>query len=120
MQTKITDTQVRAARELMRWDQGGLATRAEVSLVSVKRFETGVAVSAPAVERMIAALEKAGVVFLNATTAEGKVIACGVALTPSAAPEPRPEPRTYAYAKPAGRPKGVKEAGRRKPKPRSA
>ena len=120
MKTKITDTQIRAARELLRWDHDGLPERAEVSLVSVKRIETGIAVSAPMVDRIVAALEAAGVVFLDATTAGGKAIACGVALTASGAPEPRPEPRSYAYAKPAVRPKGVKEARPRKPKPSSS
>jgi transcriptional regulator with XRE-family HTH domain len=59
--------QVRGARGLLGWSQTELALAAELSLPTVKRFETanGAKVSADAIAKMVRALETAGVEFTN-------------------------------------------------------
>jgi hypothetical protein len=64
----ITSEQVRAARALIRWEQRDLAETSKVSLPSIKRLETTpgpLAAQARTVEALRAALESAGVEFLN-------------------------------------------------------
>jgi transcriptional regulator with XRE-family HTH domain len=62
----MTVPQARAARGLLGWSQTELAAAAELSLPTVKRFETGrgATVSPEAVEKMRLALESAGVEFI--------------------------------------------------------
>lgn len=57
---------MRAGRGLLGWSQTDLATEAELSLPTVKRFETGrgANVSADAIGKLVAALEAAGVEFI--------------------------------------------------------
>jgi transcriptional regulator with XRE-family HTH domain len=59
--------QARAARGLLGWSQGELAEAAGLSHPTVKRFETGKGanVSADAVAKLRAALEAAGVIFVD-------------------------------------------------------
>jgi transcriptional regulator with XRE-family HTH domain len=58
--------QIRAARSLLGWTQPRLAQAAGLSDPTVKRFETrrGAINSAPAVAKMVAALEAAGIEFI--------------------------------------------------------
>lgn len=65
-QDLISNAQVRAARGLVGWSQSKLAEAAGLSLPTVKRFETAAAVvSEEAIARMRAALESAGVEFIQ-------------------------------------------------------
>ena len=58
--------QIRGARGLLGWSQAKLADAAELSEPTVKRFETGIAkVSESSVQKMVAALEAAGVEFIS-------------------------------------------------------
>jgi transcriptional regulator with XRE-family HTH domain len=62
----MTPSQTRAARGLLNWNQGDLATRAEVSEVTVRNFEneksTPQRATLAAIQR---ALEAAGVIFVE-------------------------------------------------------
>ncbi len=58
----IEAAQVRAARALIGWSQSKLAEKAGVPVSHVERFETRAADEAP--DKMRAALEAAGVVFI--------------------------------------------------------
>ncbi len=64
----VTGEQVRAARALIRWEQGELAARARVSVETIKRIERakgpapGLPVTIEAVRR---ALDDAGVIFID-------------------------------------------------------
>jgi transcriptional regulator with XRE-family HTH domain len=62
----MTPSQTRAARDLLNWNQGDLATRAEVSEVTVRNFEneksTPQRATLAAIQR---ALEAAGVIFVE-------------------------------------------------------
>jgi transcriptional regulator with XRE-family HTH domain len=62
-----TVAQIKAARALLGWSQGELATRAGLSLPTVARFETQseTRVSDEARAKMEAALEAAGIEFTN-------------------------------------------------------
>lgn len=60
-----TVAQIRAARGLLGWSQTKLGDAANLSLPTVKRFETGAAsVSCEAIAAMRLALEAAGVIFV--------------------------------------------------------
>lgn len=63
----ISPSQSRAARGLIGWSQTDLAEAAGMSLPTVKRYETGTGakVSPEAVAKLQAALEAAGVVFIE-------------------------------------------------------
>jgi predicted transcriptional regulator len=63
----LTVEQLRAARGLLGWSQSELAARAELSLPTVKRVETGTGprVSEIARTKLRRALESAGVVFID-------------------------------------------------------
>ena len=65
MEPEATDTLVRAARELLRWDQKLLAEKAKVGVATVRRFETGAQVGPEIVEAISRALRKAGVAFIG-------------------------------------------------------
>lgn len=63
----ITPAQIRAARALIGWKQTDLATASGISEMSVKNIERGVTdPRASTLQAMQAALEQAGVVFLDA------------------------------------------------------
>lgn len=94
MEPDATDTLVRAARELLRWDQKRLAERAKVGVATVRRFETGMAVSSETVEAIARALRQAGVAFLGPGN-PGVGIKEGVALTSKGSPLDRPGRRVY-------------------------
>ena len=59
--------QIRAARALLGWSQTSLANGAGLALQTVIRLETGrgARVSADAAAKMVAALELAGVIFVD-------------------------------------------------------
>jgi transcriptional regulator with XRE-family HTH domain len=59
--------QIRGARGLLGWSQTQLAVAAGLSEPTVKRYETGrgANVSAAALAKMVAALEVAGVIFVE-------------------------------------------------------
>lgn len=62
----ISPGQIRAARSLLGWDGPSLAETAGVSLSTVRRLETGTAeTSSLAMRAIVAALERAGVEFLE-------------------------------------------------------
>jgi transcriptional regulator with XRE-family HTH domain len=62
----IVAAQVRAARALLRWSLKELAGKANVSIVTVSRFETELAQPIPATRAAIQrALEEGGVEFTN-------------------------------------------------------
>ena len=62
----VSVEQIRGARGLLGWSQTQLANAAGLSLPTVIRYETGGAkVSQEAVDKMRAALESAGVVFVD-------------------------------------------------------
>jgi transcriptional regulator with XRE-family HTH domain len=62
----ITAAQARAARALLRWSLKEVATKANVSIVTVSRFETELANPIPATRAAIQkALEGGGVEFTN-------------------------------------------------------
>jgi len=58
----IEAAQVRAARALIGWSRAKLAEKADVPISYVERFETRTSDEAP--DKMRAALESAGVVFI--------------------------------------------------------
>jgi transcriptional regulator with XRE-family HTH domain len=62
----VEAAQVRAARALIGWSQAKLAETARVSVSSINEFETGSPghFAGEALDKMRAALEAAGVVFL--------------------------------------------------------
>ena len=64
----MTSEQVRAARMLLRWEQKDLAEKSGVSLPTVKRLETApgeLNAYASTLEKLRAAVEAAGVVFVD-------------------------------------------------------
>lgn len=66
--------QIRAARGLVGWSQLELATKAEVGLTTLRRFEARsgpVAGTVESVLRLQNALQKAGVIFLDQDHAGG-------------------------------------------------
>ena len=96
---ETNDLLVRAARELLRWDQRRLAKMAKVSLVTVRRFETGMPLGEETRLKIEGALQKAGVAFFGAEQ-PSTTLKCGVGLTQSARPRPRPKQRVYKPRKP--------------------
>ena len=65
---KVSTEQVKAARALLRWGQSDLARTSSVSLPTIKRLEAGSGIMggrADTVAAIRAALEKAGVIFLD-------------------------------------------------------
>ena len=75
-QSMFSPAQLRAARGLLGWSQDRLAEAARVSVVSIKKFETGA--SDPRRSTMIAirtALAKAGVDFIDEASDRGEGVA---------------------------------------------
>lgn len=67
-QSMLTSEQIRAARALIRWEQKDLAEASKVSLPSIQRLETKpgpLAAQARTVDALRAALETAGVIFVD-------------------------------------------------------
>ena len=91
----ICDRDVRAARELLRWSQDDLHKRSEVGLATIRRFETGNAISEERKDKIVATLSSAGVIFFGRLEIEGVKVARGVALRPSARPKKAPAKRVY-------------------------
>ena len=91
----IVDRDLRAARELLRWSQRDLAESSKASLPTIRRFETGKAISDEKKDALVECLSKAGVVFFGHATIEGVDVARGVALRPSAKPKGLPDKRIY-------------------------
>ena len=74
----ITAQQIRAGRALVRWSAQELADGTELGLSTVQRMESGDGIpsaSAPNLAKVQAALEGAGVVFLDATGEHGPGVA---------------------------------------------
>jgi len=72
----LTSEQVRAARALLRWEQKHLSDASGVSLPSIKRLETTkgpLAAQARTVDAIRAALEAAGVEFIETERGEGVI-----------------------------------------------
>ena len=65
--TVVSPAQIRAARGLLGWSQTVLATGAGLALQTVIRLETGrgARVSTEAAAKMVAALEAAGIIFVE-------------------------------------------------------
>jgi transcriptional regulator with XRE-family HTH domain len=63
----VTSAQVRGARGLLGWSQASLASSAGLALQTIMRFETGrgARVSGDAAAKIVAALESAGVIFVE-------------------------------------------------------
>lgn len=64
----LSSEQVRAARALLRWEQKNLAEACGISLPSIKRLETQkgeLAAQPRTVEAIKAALEAAGIIFID-------------------------------------------------------
>ena len=62
----MTPAQLRAARGLLRWSQEDLASRAEVSVVSIRTFEGEKSIARKATLRALrTVLEAAGVEFIG-------------------------------------------------------
>ena len=77
----ITGTQIRAARALLAWSQAELAQRAGTSLPTIKRIEsTGNEPSGTVRtnEKIRAAVEAAGIVFIDADNDGGRGVRMGV------------------------------------------
>ena len=97
---------------MLRWDQRRLAREARLSLVTIRRYETGHELADETVHAIIAALEKAGVVFVDSGTIGRFSIVGAVGLRASARPEARPNKREYNYVSESrGRPKSTTKAG---------
>jgi transcriptional regulator with XRE-family HTH domain len=108
---------VKAARELLRWDQGRLAEESGLSLVSVRRYEAGTGAVADRIERdIILALEKAGAVFVSAGELDDMEVSGGVLLRSSAQPDEPAAKKVYVYGvgKSPGRPVGRRDASARR------
>ena len=76
----ITGTQIRAGRALLSWSQTRLAEAATVSLPTVKRLEAGgneVTGAARTNEKIRAALEAAGVLFIDDDAQGGRGVRLG-------------------------------------------
>ena len=61
----IQADQIRGARAMLKWGQERLAAAAGISIVSVKRLEAGNGVHSSTLAAVQAAIEKAGVLFLE-------------------------------------------------------
>jgi transcriptional regulator with XRE-family HTH domain len=72
----ITSRQVRAARALLGWTQETLADKALVALTALKRFESEseLPVREDTRDRIRAALEAAGILFLVSERGEGVML----------------------------------------------
>ncbi|WP_061023398.1 hypothetical protein [Bradyrhizobium sp. CCH5-F6] len=72
----ITSRQVRAARALLGWTQETLADKALVALTALKRFESenGLQVREDTRDRVRAALETSGIMFLVSERGEGVML----------------------------------------------
>lgn len=83
----ITAAQCRAARALAALDQVDLASRAGVSLNTVRNFEAGHDIKVSTASKIRAALEGAGIVLIDAN----RKLAGGVALSARAPRRPMRE-----------------------------
>jgi transcriptional regulator with XRE-family HTH domain len=72
----ITSRQVRAARALLGWTQETLADKALVALTALKRFESesGLQVREDTRDRVRAALEASGIMFMVSERGEGVML----------------------------------------------
>jgi transcriptional regulator with XRE-family HTH domain len=61
----ILVAQIRAARALLNWSQGDLARAAGISEIALKRLETGSDPRISTINKIEAAFDAAGVVFLD-------------------------------------------------------
>ncbi len=92
------ETWVRAARELLRWDQTRLAQEAGLTLVTVRRYESGRSQMADETVQVIRrTLEANGIVFLDPEATSGAKVVAAIGLRTSAIPDPRPDKRVYKY-----------------------
>ena len=81
MRRPIHPRQVRAARALLALSQEELAAEAAIGLATIKRFESGKATRGEIERSLRAALERRGVVIIEATTlVAGVEVGAGVAV----------------------------------------
>ena len=80
---------VKAARELLQWNQQDLAQASVVGVATLRRFEAGEAIKDGTLAKLLDALERAGVVFLEPTRVGRHSVRDGVALKASAVPKRR-------------------------------
>ncbi len=74
--------QSRAARALLGWTQTDLAMRADVGVMTVKRFEAGNEIRSAQASVIRRALVEAGVILLaDGSVCDGAIVSLGVALT---------------------------------------
>ena len=85
----ITDRDLVAARALLRWSAKDLCGKSGVGVATIRRFETGGAISDDRKDKMVATLVKAGIVFLGPVEVDGVALARGVAMRPGARPKPQ-------------------------------
>lgn len=108
MSKKPNESQVRAARELLRWTQLQLAEAAEINIATVRRFEReDKKISDKTSDAIIAALQRAHVVFLNDVDHDGFKVR-GVAIKPEAKPLPLPARRELTIPRAPGSRTGAK------------
>ncbi len=62
---KLTVEQCRAGRALLNWSAVDLASHAELSVITIKRFEGGQNVAAPSLVKMAETLMAAGVILID-------------------------------------------------------
>ena len=77
----ITGTQIRAARALLAWSQSELAQSAGTSLPTIKRIESSGNEPSGTVrtnEKIRAAVEAAGIVFIDADSDGGRGVRMGM------------------------------------------
>lgn len=58
--------QIKAARALLKWNSADLAEQANLSGITVRRYEAGANISQNAMQSLIDALEAAGIEFIPA------------------------------------------------------
>ncbi len=110
---------MKAARELLRWNQERLAETAGLSIASVRRYEAAKEPIAASIEEgILGALQRAGVVFVAEGEFADTPVSGGVLLRTSAEPDERAEKKIYVYGAttPPGRPVGRVEPKSRKPR----
>ena len=83
------ETLVKAARELLRWNQARLAKEAGLGIATLRRFETGEPVGEASVRKLFSVLEAAGILFVGGATMEGVDVLAGIGLRRGVRPEAR-------------------------------
>ena len=96
---RISDLDLCAARDLLRWTQVDLAERSGVGIMTIRRFETGTSISDGRRDALKRALTDAGIVFFGRSRIEGVAVSGGVALRPEARPADIRKSKPYQFKK---------------------